>query len=56
MVIFSEDRILETRIRGQIEVICDSILSEKAEELIRSLKYEHLCRECYARAIRESSE
>ena len=38
MVLFSEDRIQETRRRGRIEVICGSMFSGKTEELIRRMK------------------
>ena len=38
MVLFSEDQIHETKMRGRIEVICGSMFSGKTEELIRRLK------------------
>lgn len=37
-MIFSEDRLSETRNRGRIEVICGSMFSGKTEELIRRLR------------------
>lgn len=38
MVVYSEDKVLETRRRGRIEVICGSMFSGKTEELIRRMK------------------
>ena len=42
---FSEDRMMETRRRGRIEVVCGSMFSGKTEELIRRLKRAQFARQ-----------